>query len=101
MKNNPKDVYDISQTTATKPQDNIYTIKEVLQAFLGICKSEMKAVDRLSNGEIGVEYLNDTLYLCRGMEQTRLLQSVAQQLAKIEFQKEDTSEMKSFKTYFS
>lgn len=98
---NPKDEYDVSQTNANKPEYKIYTNKQILQALLDICEVEKQVVDRLENGEIGVEYKEEEqkLYMCRGMQPSKLIQAIAQEMANIDMVDSENTELKAFKTY--
>ena len=98
---NPKDEYDVTQTNSPMPKQRIYTNRLILQALLDICKAEKQVVDKLENGTIGVEYKQDEkkLYMCRGMQPNKLLQSIAQEIANMEMKDIGNAELKAFKTY--
>lgn len=100
---NPKEVYDITQTNSPKQEENIinYGDRKLLEALLYECKVPRKAVDTLQNGEIGSEYNKDDniLYVCKGMDRETLFQTLCQEMANIEMQNEENSNIKNFRSY--
>lgn len=99
---NPKEVYDISQTNAQKNDIEVnYDNKELLKAFFHKCIAKIKTIDFLSNGEKGAEYneKENTLYVCRGMDNKLVFQVISQELANIEMRKEEVTEYRDFKSY--
>lgn len=99
---NPKVVYDISQTNASKPENTMnYGDRKLLEALLDDCKIPRKAVDMLPNGTIGSEYNKEEniLYVCKGMDRELLFQTLCQEMANIEMKDLENSDMKSFRSY--
>lgn len=100
---NPKEVYDVTQTNSPKQEENIinYGDRKLLEALLYECKVPRKAVDTLQNGEIGSEYNKDEniLYVCKGMDRETLFQTLCQEMANIEMQSDENSNIKSFRSY--
>lgn len=99
---NPKEVYDISQTNSQISETTInYGDRKLLEALLHDCDVPRKAVEKLPNGEIGSEYNKDEniLYVCKGMDRETLFQTLCQEMANIEMQNEENSNIKSFKSY--
>lgn len=99
---NPKVVYDISQTNASK-QDNVinYGDRVLLKALLHNCDVPREAVEKLPSGEIGAEYdkENNKLYVCKGMDRETLFQSLSQEMGNIELKDEEKSNMNYFISY--
>lgn len=99
---NPKEVYDISQTTAEKQNLEInYGDRKLLEALLYECDVPRKAVEKLPDGTIGSLYsrAENTLYVCKGMERELLFQTLCQEMGNIEMGNEEDSNIKSFKSY--
>lgn len=100
---NPKEVYDVTQTNSPKQEENTinYGDRKLLEALLYECKVPRKAVDTLQNGEIGSEYNKDEniLYVCKGMDRETLFQTLCQEMANIEMQSDENSNIKSFRSY--
>lgn len=99
---NPKKVYDISQTNSPKQDENInYNVRAILQALLYECPVPRKAVETLSNGQIGSEYnqTDNVLYVCKNMDIETLFRTFCQEIAKIEMKDELNGNMKNFKSY--
>lgn len=105
---NPKEVYDISQTNSTKQAENTinYGDRKLLEALLYDCKVPRKAVEKLPSSdpdkdELGSEYNKDEniLYVCKGMDRETLFQTLCQEMANIEMQNEENSNIKSFRSY--
>jgi len=99
---NPKEIYDITQINAPVQNQTIsYDDRTLLQAFIKNCDVPRKAVDKLPDNSLGVEYNKDenVLYVCRGMDTRLLFQTLSQELANIEMKNEQNSEFKSFKSY--
>lgn len=99
---NPKEIYDITQTNAPVQNQRVsYDDRTLLQAFIKNCDIPRKAVDRLPDDSLGVEYNKDenVLYVCRGMDTRLLFQTLSQELANIEMKNEQNNEFKSFKSY--
>ncbi len=99
---NPKEVYDISQTNSSIPENTInYSDRRLLEALLHNCNVPRKAVDTLQNGEIGSEYNKDEniLYVCKGMDRELLFQTLCQEMGNIEMKDEIDSDIKNFRSY--
>lgn len=99
---NPKMVYDISQTTAENHEPKVnYGDRRLIEALLYNCQVPRKAVDTLSNGEIGSEYdkENNVLYVCKGMDRETLFQTLSQEMSKIELNGNENKNMQDFISY--
>lgn len=82
---NPKDMYDITQTNA-KASDKavLYSDEKFLKALIHICPAKVKAIDELENN-LGVKFDEDQniLYVCRGMDTSKLFQTFTIELSKL------------------
>lgn len=98
---NPKDVYDVTQTTATKPSDIEYGVRELLESIVYTCDVPRKQVDQLPDGRIGSQYSKEEnlLYVCKGMDKELLFQTLFQEIANIEMRDEGESNIKGFRSY--
>ena len=99
---NPKEVYDITQTNAPKEENKMeYGVRRLLEAIVNTCEVPRKAVDKLSNGELGSEYNKEEniLYVCKGMDKQLLFQTMFQEIGNIEMKNDENSDIKSFRSY--
>ena len=99
---NPKVVFDISQTNATKQETTInYGDRVLLKALFHNCDVPREAVEKLPNGEIGAEYDKEKniLYVCKGMDRETLFQTLSQEIANIELKDNADNDMKNFISY--
>ena len=98
---NPKDVYDISQTTATKPSDIEFDTRKLLESIIYTCDIPRKSVEQLPNGSIGSQYNKEEnlLYVCKGMDRETLFQSLFQEIANIEMRSDEDNDLKFFRSY--
>ena len=98
---NPKDVYDISQTTATKPSDIDYDTRKLLESVIYTSNVPRKSVEQLPDGTTGALYNKEenVLYVCKNMDKETLFQSLFQEMASIEMKSDEDNDLKYFRSY--
>ena len=95
---NPKEVFDISQTNAEKPQELEYGTRKLLDAVTKDCTAEQRAVDELDDGGKGVKYNENEniLYVCKGLTKKALFQGLFQEIAKMDMKDKSHQEFRSY-----
>lgn len=82
---NPKEVIDISETNCI-PTPKLYDKKIILQGLLHNCSAEIKPVDGLESGRISEwNREENTIYVCRGNDYDKIINSVATEIAKMNY----------------
>lgn len=98
---NPKEVFDISQTTAKRMADVVPNHRKLLEAMIETSYAKIQSTDRLADGSLGAEYDKDQniIYVCRKMDNQEVFEKLFQEIAKVEMRDDEQSPVKDFRSY--